>query len=118
VTLEIEKTEWIGKSYIKNLSGLFQEHIMRWRCLVDKRRCFFANLGSDIRESRDSLRQRSCMSNLTGSLQKISATRSNGRVGSGSSCSDVRVLLEVVVNCCVMVAFVSSVTGREETELF
>lgn len=76
---------------------------MRWRCLVDKRRCFSANLGSEIKELKDLQRQRSWMSNFTGILHKISATRSNGSVGSGAACSESNVRVSVNVTVSVFV---------------
>lgn len=54
---------------------------IRWWRVVDKRRCFLANLGSVIRELKDLERHRSCKSNLMGSLHRISATRSIGSGG-------------------------------------
>jgi hypothetical protein len=72
-----------------------------WR-VVDKRRWFFANLGSEeIREFKDLQRHRSCMSNFAGSLDRISATISKGRVCSGGGAwseGDFRVL---VISRCI-----------------
>lgn len=100
---------------------------MRWR-VVDPRRCFLANLGSEMREFQDLQTQRSCKSDLTGSLHRISTTSSNGRVGGGGGGGtwtetlwgseeeegegdvdvDVRVPVEVV-NRCLLVVVPSSV---------
>lgn len=54
---------------------------MRLWLVVDKRRCFLANFGSEIKELKDLRRYRSWSSNFTGSLHRISAMRSNVRVG-------------------------------------
>jgi len=81
----------------------------RWR-VGDKRRCFFANLGSEIKELNDLQRHRSWRRSFTGSLQRISATRSNGSVGNCVAWNDdnVRVSVEVVVNRCLLAAVVWS----------
>jgi len=55
---------------------------MRWRRLVDKQRCFFANLRAEIKGFNDLPRHLSCTRSFIGSRQRISTTTSNGRVGS------------------------------------
>lgn len=54
----------------------------RWR-VFDTRRCFLAKSGFEIRDFHDLQTHWNCMRNLTGSLERISTTISNGRVGSG-----------------------------------
>jgi hypothetical protein len=75
--------------------------IMSLGFILDMRRCFLANLRSEeISEFHDLQRHLSFMSNLTGSLHKISIISSNGRVGSGGG-GKVRVPAVVVANCCL-----------------
>jgi hypothetical protein len=66
--------------------------------MVDMLRCFLANLGSEIRVLKDLLRHRSCERCLTGSLHRISSTRSIGREGSDvgleETNSDFRVMMK------------------------
>lgn len=47
-----------------------------------------ANLGSEIREFQDLQTHLSCRRNFTGSLYRISVTRSNGRVSSDGALSE------------------------------
>jgi hypothetical protein len=106
VTLEVEKPEGSGESRKHGSLKLFLDLTMRWWCVVDIRRCFLANIGSDIKELKDLQRYRSCKSKFTGSLHRISAIRSKGIVGIDSE-AEVRVS---VVSLCVA-AVVSSVSN-------
>lgn len=75
-----------------------------WWLFVDRRRCFFTKMGSEIRVLRDLLWHRSCTRSFTGSLHRISATSSNGRSGScggekqmkNEHMSDFRVLINLL----------------------
>jgi hypothetical protein len=76
--------------------------IMSLGFILDMRRCFMANLRSEeISEFHDLQRHLSFMSNLTGSLHRISIISSNGRVGSGGVGGKVGVPAVVVANCCL-----------------
>jgi hypothetical protein len=94
--LEVKKSEGIGVSK-RTIPSLSQLTTKRWSVAVadKRRRCFFANLeSSEIRELKDLQTHRSCESNLTGSLHRISIRTSNGRVGCFCCC----LLLVVVVS--------------------
>jgi hypothetical protein len=71
-----------------------------------------ANLGSEIREFHDLQTHRSWRRSFTGNLVRISRMRSKVRVGSDDG--DVRVL----VKCCLLVEFASSVIDGELTASF
>lgn len=103
-TEEVEKGKGIGESYITNCCWWSIVVSIRWRRLVDIRRCFFANLGSEIKKFKNLQRHRSCTSNFTGSLHRISGKRSKGRVGSSSG-GHVRV---PATNRCLWVLVVST----------
>lgn len=114
MTVEVEKTEGIGNTKRRNWFKSLVELTMRlWRG-VDKRRCFFANLGSEIMELKDLHRQRSCKSSFTGSMQRIFASTSKGRVGNDG---DVRVSVGIV-ECSFLVTVASCVEYGEVTAWF
>lgn len=69
---------------MKYSGGNLNEARKRWWCVVDARRCFLVNLASKIRDFHDLQTHWNCMRNLTGTLERISTTRSNGIVGSES----------------------------------
>jgi len=90
----------------------------RWWRVVNTRRCFLMNLGSEMRDFQDLQTDWSCMRYLTGSLERISATISNGRVGmvdEEDEDDEVRDRVSVEeFNRCRLVAVVSSVSGSDK----
>lgn len=56
--------------------------------MVATRKCFLANFESEMRDFQDLQTDLRCMRDLTGSLERISATMSNVRLGSGGSRSE------------------------------
>jgi hypothetical protein len=111
VTAKVEKTKGSGKSRRRSSPKLFLDLVMRWWRGVDMRRCFLANIGSDIRELKDLHRHRSCKSKFTGSLHRISSTSSKGRVV--NSCF---LLVAVVVSSAASLLYCATMYQYHYTE--
>jgi hypothetical protein len=89
---------------------LFLDLVMSWWRGVDMRRCFLANIGSEIRELMDLHRHRSCKSKFMGSLRRISSTSSKGRVVHCCSFLLVAVVVSSVASLCYFAPSCISIT--------